>query len=91
MRLNYIIIFVYTSAGNLTCGLFQFQCYNSTQCIPYEWVCDDYIDCPDFSDETFCGKQCSCIIQPCTHSPVDDKVGTTMLSKTVCHYKEGVV
>ena len=39
----------------LTCVDSEFQC-SSGECIPGHWVCDDYDDCPDNSDQIGCGK-----------------------------------
>ncbi|KAG7224989.1 hypothetical protein INR49_014906, partial [Caranx melampygus] len=38
----------------LTCGLDQFQCAYSFQCIPESWLCDGEADCADKSDEEHC-------------------------------------
>lgn len=38
----------------LTCGVNQFQCAYSFQCIPESWLCDTEPDCADKSDEEHC-------------------------------------
>ncbi|XP_032360131.1 MAM and LDL-receptor class A domain-containing protein 1 isoform X1 [Etheostoma spectabile] len=38
----------------LTCGVDQYQCTYSYQCIPESWRCDREMDCADQSDEEFC-------------------------------------
>ncbi|XP_039982288.1 MAM and LDL-receptor class A domain-containing protein 1 [Xiphias gladius] len=38
----------------LTCGVDQFQCVYSFQCIPKSWWCDREPDCADQSDEEHC-------------------------------------
>lgn len=38
----------------LTCGVDQFQCAYSFQCIPESWWCDGEPDCADQSDEKHC-------------------------------------
>ncbi|XP_071341063.1 MAM and LDL-receptor class A domain-containing protein 1 isoform X4 [Trachinotus anak] len=38
----------------LTCGVDQFQCAYSFQCIPESWWCDSEPDCADRSDEEHC-------------------------------------
>ncbi|XP_068438273.1 MAM and LDL-receptor class A domain-containing protein 1 [Clinocottus analis] len=38
----------------LTCGVEQYQCMYSYQCIPESWRCDGELDCADQSDEEFC-------------------------------------
>ncbi|XP_022622767.1 MAM and LDL-receptor class A domain-containing protein 1 [Seriola dumerili] len=38
----------------LTCGVDQFQCAYSFQCIPESWWCDSEPDCADKSDEEHC-------------------------------------
>jgi len=37
------------------CGSFQWKCQNG-KCIPSVFVCDDFADCGDGSDERNCGK-----------------------------------
>ncbi|KAL4226409.1 hypothetical protein ACF0H5_014392 [Mactra antiquata] len=46
----------------------DFRCGNETGlgalCVPIEWVCDKYPDCPDFSDENFDGCEDECTSTP---------------------------
>ena len=39
----------------LGCQSYQYTCDNGA-CIPYYWACDGVYDCPDRSDEFYCGK-----------------------------------
>ena len=42
--------------SNNGCGVHNFQCRSTKQCIPKNYICDNEVDCPDRSDEIGCGK-----------------------------------
>ncbi|XP_037549869.1 MAM and LDL-receptor class A domain-containing protein 1 [Nematolebias whitei] len=54
----------------LTCGVDQFQCRYSFQCIPKSWWCDEEPDCTDHSDEEHCPTALPGTLPPQGRCPV---------------------
>ena len=52
--MKYNNYYTFTTAGNAGCPSDPFVCDNG-DCIPQDYVCDQYDDCGDNSDEDGCG------------------------------------
>lgn len=51
------------SVRQLTCEEDEFRCHDGSHCIMKKYRCDYYIDCRDFSDEAFCPKEATSLLE----------------------------
>ncbi|XP_033096466.1 low-density lipoprotein receptor-related protein 2-like isoform X2 [Anneissia japonica] len=68
---------IWTTPTNEECQGREFLCEDSYKCIPMDFVCDNYVDCDDESDENNCPATCAPNKFWCEHTQTCIYYGST--------------